>query len=41
MEEETSLAAAQAEQADVSYTSATYADVEIPQYHLFFCCFIG
>ncbi len=35
MEEETSLAAAQAEQADVSYTSATYADVEIPQYHLF------
>ena len=34
MEEETSLAAAQAEQADVSYTSATYADVELSQYHL-------
>ncbi len=35
MEEEISLAAAQAGQADVSYTSATYADISVPNYELY------
>ncbi len=35
MEEEISLAAAQAGQVDVSYTSATYADISVPNYALY------